>query len=291
MSVLISKRAWPALLAALILACAVGLTTRSGAKAESGQPPQARLTGYTAPTGPELEPLAAARAVAGKYARQAGQLGELEVSVARASFAEAVAVTDGKDPSEAETTSDNAEIAEWRASAAYLVVIKATAPNATFAPNVPTPRGRSGPTGAVMSLIIDSHTGFVEGQTIGPSTPKLSALGSVLNTRIAAIVGAAGDVQTAALGAAPRPGLLIGKVYVGQRVAKGWHVLVAHSRRELAHHAILAARTGGGGSFTIPLTAGEYLVAAVRPNGERCGVRTARIVHHNRTHVVLKCDG
>ncbi len=287
-STLTLKRLRPVFLAVLVVACIAGLVARSGANAASSE--VERAVDYTAPSGPELDPLAAARTVASRYARQAGQDGALDVAVARGSFAEATAVTEGKVPSEAETESSSPEIAAWRTSRAYLIVIKALAANARFTPNVPTPRGHNGPSGAVMSLIIDSHTGFVEGETIGPSAPKIDELGSVVSTTIAAVGAETSDLHLSAAASSPRPGLLIGRAYVGRRAAKGWPVLVARSRGGLARHAITATRTGSTGGFTIPLTAGLYVIAVRRPNGRECGVREVRIVHHARTHVALRCS-
>lgn len=286
---MISKRISLTLLASLVMICAAVLLTHNSAKAQSEEPANERFTGYQTPTGPELEPLAAASSAANTYARQAGQDGELEVKTAHGTFAQAQAVLEEKAPSQA-AVGGTPEIAEWRASPAYLVVIEATAPNATFTPNVPTPPGRTGPSGKVMGLILESHTGFVEGRYVGPNAPKLSELGPVASTTLPAVTSTAEAASLRAKGIPSKLGELAGKVYgAGHRLVKGWRVLIGHPHTALGQHAIAARRTDHGGGFSFQFPAGQYLVAAQRPNGKLCGVRTARIVQRAETHIVLTC--
>jgi hypothetical protein len=121
-----------------------------------------------------------------KYARAAGESGKLKLKVARASLAQAMAVTAGRAASAAETPISDSAPTGSRASAVYVVVIQTTKPHMAFTPNVSVPPGRKAPSGRVMSLILDANTAFVEGMTLSPSPPKLGELGVVTSTTFAA---------------------------------------------------------------------------------------------------------
>lgn len=154
----------------LIAALAAGLgvvlmidSGRAGAQSEA-----------TAPT-TEMTPAAAQALVVARFGREdGGVLGELKVTTVRSDLAEVNAVLEGQPASDAVYGGPPA-IAEWRASPVYLVVMQAPA-GSVFAPNVSTPPGHAGPTGSVMSVIVNAYTGQKEGLTLEPLPPSHSTI-------------------------------------------------------------------------------------------------------------------
>jgi hypothetical protein len=124
------------------------------------------------PTGPELS-LSEIRQIALKYARLANNADPSVISVAQGSFASARAVVEANVDTNAPSGSDKLP---WSANSTYLVVMHG---NFTL-DNVPIPPGHPSPTGTVMGLILDAHTGFPEGRYVGPTTPDLQMLGPVI---------------------------------------------------------------------------------------------------------------
>lgn len=108
-------------------------------------------------------------------------LNALEVSTAHAShFGEAQAVIARKPPTSTNFTPSSAAMREWQQSAAYLVVMKSTQP---LTLNVPHPPKEKIPSG-VVSIVVDSHTGFVEGRAISPVAPDIASLGDVMSSTV-----------------------------------------------------------------------------------------------------------
>ncbi len=121
-------------------------------------------------TGPELS-LTEVQHIALKYAGLAQEPSPSTIGVAQGSFADAQAVMEssigGQSPSGK---------VPWSDSSVYLVVMHG---NFTL-DDVPTPPERKSPTGTVMGLILDAHTGFREGRSLGVVAPNLEALGPVV---------------------------------------------------------------------------------------------------------------
>lgn len=154
-----------------IVGVGVGAVQITGAAAHSGRSvgaPESSLGTYVAPIGPELAPTQVQQ-MALKSAAAANEANPTEMSLAHGSFAAAQAAMEPgtKAPS-------NATMALWENSSAYIVVM-----HGQFTLDAPTPPGRSSPSGPVMALIVDAHTGFTEGEYVGVSTPDIHSLGPV----------------------------------------------------------------------------------------------------------------
>jgi hypothetical protein len=279
--------------AAIVLLGAVLLTGHGRATAQTVTPAPTDpgpLAGYHVPTGPELEPVALARSTASTYARAAGVNGELKVSVVHTTFALAQAITEGKATSEAATGPTSAGIAEWRATPVDVIVMEGTTPDTVFRPNVPHPPGQEPPSGAVLTMILDSHDGSVEGRTLAPSAPSLSALGAVASTSLMPLtVAQIASGKASHSHPAPTPGTLTGKLYFGTRLAKGWQILLSGRGAAPEGRTVVAAKTSAKGTFTIRLDEGRYVISARRPNGKRCAVRKTSISRMETHHIVLRC--
>jgi hypothetical protein len=261
-----------ALLAGGALAARVSASAQS---VEQNPAPAADVMNYKTQTGPEMTPLAAASGVV-RFARMAEQYGELTVSTAHATFAQAEAAVGGV-----------AEIAEWRQSPAYLVVFKTTNPGGRFIPNVPTPAGHTGPSGTVMALIVDAHTGFVEGRYVGSETPPLNDLGPVATMNVTA-------ESTTAFAASVRareraPGDIIGRLYVHGRATAGWRIVIARSTAKLTSRPVKTLRTMSGGEFFVRVHPGKYVIGAEGAKRKLCGVHSFTVPARPETRVTVRC--
>jgi hypothetical protein len=266
--------------AVLVSALAVVLTVSLGG-ANAGQQPEARMTSFHTPTGPEMTPAAATELVVGKAGRRAGVTGPLVVTTVHSDFAKASAVVSGQPASDA-VYGGPPDIAEWRTSPVYLVVMEAPV-GSKFAPNVSVPPGHEGPTGSVMSLIIDAHTGQTYSVNVASTPPpSLGELGPAFETRVAAESSAA--VASATSGNA---GLLAGKLYHGNHAVSGWRVFVGHE--PLGRKTVAKQMSGPHGLFSFRLAPGYYVVAAWRPSRGYCGQRTVHISRHKETHIAVSC--
>jgi hypothetical protein len=73
-------------------------------------------------------------------------------------------------------TSSSVDKLPGSANSAFFVVMH----GAFTLSNVPVPPGHKSPTGTVMGLILDAHTGFVEGRYLRATTPNIESLGPVV---------------------------------------------------------------------------------------------------------------
>ncbi|HMD57053.1 MAG TPA: hypothetical protein VKG82_06235 [Solirubrobacteraceae bacterium] len=306
-----SKRVCVFFVLAAVALAGVVLPTRGDAPARASQSTAAAASGvgegfssYRAPTGPELTPLAAATIALSRLRleeRQPGAAaasGEATMTVAHGTLAEAKAVLEGKPPSAAETGSTvscigaNGELsscpipretAERRQSGAYVVAMAGR----RFAPSVPVPPGRHGPTGTVRALVLNSVTGFIEEEYVGSAMPKVSALqdATAFSEGTVAAAAASGRASQSVM-LNPRLGYLFGSVYRGRAAAAGWrvHVTPAGSTR-----GGMVRTTEQDGRFELHILAGRYVVSAQRPGGSSCGTRITRVVPHGVAHVAIVC--
>lgn len=119
--------------------------------------------------GPELS-LSEVQQIALKDAQLAQEPNPSAISVAQGSFANAQAVMESSLGGQAPSGK-----VPWSDSSVYLVVM-----HGKFTlDDVPTPPERKSPTGTVMGLILDAHTGFREGRSVGVVAPNLQTLGPV----------------------------------------------------------------------------------------------------------------
>lgn len=244
------------------------------AASQSGEG-EINIMNYKAPTGPEMTPLAAVTSAI-RFARGAEQYGELAISVSHSTFAQAQAVVESRAPSTA-NMGGVAEIAEWRESPVYLVEFKTTTPGEKFTPNVSVPPGRKGPSGEVMALIVDAHTGALEGRHIGSKPLSLSELGPVATMSVPAESATAFAASARARERAP--GYVEGRLYVRGHPKSGWQMTIARSSTKLGNRFVKTLNTEKGGLFITRLHPGSYVIGA-RARGARgklCGVQRLTI--------------
>jgi hypothetical protein len=235
----------------------------------------------------EMTPAAAQALVVGKFARQAGFIGPMTVTTVRAVYAQALAVLNGESISAAVY---GGPLAKEETSPVYVVIMQA-ANSASFHPNVSVPQGQSGPTGSVMSVVINADTGWKLALNLEEAPPaRLDELGAQLVASVpsagTADIAAAGETAS---GPAHIEGLVIGKLTVRQRPQPGWEIVAARGSESLAHSPIARQRTSREGGFILRLTPGHYRVAALRPAGGFCGIHTVDVLLHKRVHVTVQC--
>jgi hypothetical protein len=238
-----------------------------------------RFTNYIAPTGPEMTP-EQAQSIAVLAARRAGETGAIHLTQARSDFARAHAVLMGGKPSEADE-SGPAERAEEMRSGVWVSVMTATDGTA-FSPNVPTPRGHVGPSGQVMVIVTDAHTGFIKERYLGPVAPDVSLLGPELNATIPAVTGMARAAT--AVRRDPKLGFIEGRLIparVGRLVTlRGTHGHVVDSMKSLA-----AGTETRAGAFGFRALEGHYVISA-----PHCGRLSLHIRGRHTSAITLHCS-
>ncbi|HXP98677.1 MAG TPA: hypothetical protein VN845_01280 [Solirubrobacteraceae bacterium] len=268
----------------VILAFIVSLAlTHSRAKGQASSTTEERMTGYRTPTGPEMTPEAATNLVVNRWAHEdGGMTGALAVTTVHTVFAQAMAVSHGEAANEA-TYGGPADIVEWRTSPVYMVTMTATS-GGTFRPNVSVPRRQSEPSGTVITVIVDAHTGVKEGLSLTSTRPaNLGELGPAVQTVVPAESPVAMASHSVPLG---NTGVVIGRAYSDGHAVAGWQVVVGH---KLPHHVMITEKTYDGGDFGFSLTAGSYEIALKRPNGRICGKQALHIERHVESKVKLSC--
>ena len=249
----------------------------AGAASTNGE----RFTSYIAPTGPEMK-LEQVQSLAVLAARRAGETGTIHLTQVQSNFAHAHVVLMGEKPSEAAADeSGPAERAEEMRSSVWVSMMTAT-DGSSFSPNVPTPRGHTGPSGQVMVIVTDAHTGFIKERYLGPQAPDLSLLGPELNTTIPAeeVVGTA----RAATMLNPKLGSIQGRLSparVGRLVTlRDAHGRVVHTTRSVA-----ASTETRAGSFGFRALEGHYVISA-----PHCGRLSLHIRGLHVSAVTLHCS-
>jgi hypothetical protein len=257
----------------------VSLTAIGGSDAATTQAGE-RMTSYRAHTGPELTPTEATNIAVSLYARDDGKVfGALDVVTVHANLAENLAVAEGHTVTDA-IYGGPADVAEWRLSPTYLVSMRAPA-GSSFSPNVPHPPSTSPPTGSVMTVILDAHTGWRVSMNLEQSMPpSIDELGPQLHTQIGAITSFA-RIAGPPLG---NVGEVSGYVAVKKHREAGWKVT---ARRKGT--TVQVRRASKGGVFVFRLTPGTYTLSAVSGRGRRCGSRKVKILRHRETTANLIC--
>ncbi len=265
---------------AVLLIAGVGHGGAARAASMNGE----RFTNYIAPTGPEMTQ-EQVQSVAVLAARRAGETGAIHLTQARSNFARAHAVLMGGKPSEVDE-SGPAERAEEMRSGVWVSVMTA-ADGTAFSPNVPTPRGHVGPSGQVMAIVTDAHTGFIKERYLGPAAPDVSLLGPELNTTIPAVAGtAATGTARAAKAVLPnrKLGFIEGRLIparVGRLVTlRDTHGHVVDNAKSRA-----ASTESRAGTFTLRASEGHYIISA-----PRCGRLSLHIRARHTSVVTLHCS-
>jgi hypothetical protein len=147
----------------------------------------------------------------------------------------------------------------------------------------------------VMSLILDSHTGRVEGESIGSVTPNPGQLDAARQ------LSASPTAEVAS-----NNGIIVGRVYENgspppkrgrqpppPRVAVGFPVLAFSAAPQGLQITNIVARTitRRDGSFRLSLKPGHYWIAAKKklPGGFLCGSQPVTVRARHRTRVNLVC--
>jgi hypothetical protein len=126
---------------------------------------------YVAPTGPELT-LSEIGAIAKAKVASVATQDPPAVSIVKGNLRDAIAIlipesTEGASPTAGQTA--------WLNSS-----VDAASMRGNFTLEVAkTPRGEGAPTGTNLTLIIDAHTGEVEGRFLASGAPELARLGTV----------------------------------------------------------------------------------------------------------------
>jgi hypothetical protein len=265
---------------AVLLIAGVGHGGSARAASTDGE----RFTNYIAPTGPEMTP-EQVQAAAVLAARRAGETGAIHLTQARSNFARAHAVLMGENPSEADE-SGPAERAEEMRSGVWVSVMTAT-DGMTFSPNVPTPRGHVGPSGQVMVIVTDAHTGFIKERYLGPAAPDVSLLGPELNATVPAVAGtvtATAQAATAAARRNPKLGFIEGRL-IPARVGRLVTLRDTHGRVVYTARSLAASTETRAGAFGFRALEGHYVISA-----PRCGSLSLQIRGRHTSAITLHCS-
>jgi hypothetical protein len=264
---------------AVLLIAGVGHGGAARAASTNGE----RFTNYIAPTGQEMTP-EQVQSVAVLAARRAGETGAIHLTQTRSNFARAHAVLMGGKPSEADE-SGPAERAEEMRSGVWVSVMTAIDGTA-FSPNVPTPRGHVGPSGQVMVIVTDAHTGFIKERYLGPAAPDVSLLGPELNATIPAVTGteAAGTARAAAVRSNPKLGFIEGRL-IPARVGRLVTLRDTHGHVVDTAKSRAANTESRAGTFTLRESEGHYVISA-----PRCGRLSLHIRARHTSVVTLHCS-
>jgi hypothetical protein len=244
-----------------------------------------RFTTYRAPIGAELT-VTQVQSGAVAFARRAGQLGTLMLTTAHSTFAHAHALMMGESLSEAQVAESDgpAERVEEMRSPVWITMITA-ASGQVFEPNNPVRRGHKAPSGKVVVVVADAHTGFIKEEYLGPTGPNISLLGPTATASVPAeTAGSESHTAMASVRLNPKLGIINGRL-APARV--GWPVSIANIRhRRLATEKSLpAGPETEAGSFSFRELEGNYVVSA-----PSCG--SLRVIVHGRreTRVTLRCN-
>jgi hypothetical protein len=154
-----------------------------------------------------------------------------------------------------------------------------------FAWNGPLPKKSKTPEGTTLSLIIDSHTGFIEGRSLGNPTPNLAAVGTVNQL----------TASTTAVAASARSAVITGKVTGATNVLAGPAGSIVRTNNGSKMTKVIAhAKARKDGSYTLVVRPGTYVIDAEGPPGHVFGFGAARTVTvnaHERVHVDIHYSG
>ncbi len=283
-----NRRVQVVLLASAVVALAGGLVLTIGASANPSQPlsqtTQNPVESYVAPTGPELS-LDQIQQIAVTWAVRSGEPSPSDISVAHGTFGAAQAVMDPQPlfPQNRSNTPSMPGLEAWLNSTVYLVSM-----HGNFTSNGPHPHGHSEPTGTVMALILDAHTGIRDARYIGEAAPNLAQLGPVTQLTPAPTAGE----QTAQTAGKRSESAIKGILYVSRgghsHVASGYPVYVTRKDGPPLH-LIARTHTKKNGTFVIPIHAGSYQIEGSRPTGYVCAKVGVRVQPHRHTYVKLDC--
>jgi hypothetical protein len=222
------------------------------------------FAGYVTPSGPELS-TETIEGIARENAKDAGEPNPSAMSVGKGSLEEAMRTVD---PSTVIPESPSAGYRAMLATPVDLVVMHGqfTLSDASV------PRGDRAPTGSVLDLTIDSHSGVVIGRALPASQPE----GGIPLATIASRKVATG-VITGHLYLSGGPHFLQRR-YPGRHAAGNAGVVVTND----SHKVLARTTTTEGGAFSIRIRPGSYLVAGTASascTAEKVVIRAKKKIH------------
>ncbi len=232
---------------------------------------------YVPPSGPELPPatiLSAARS----NSAQAGVTSPSAVSIAQGSLRE---VMTSVNPEVTLPAAPGGGQEAWLNSTVDLVSM-----HGSFTLyDAHVPHGQPAPTGSVLDLMIDAHTGQIVGRTLTTTAPSLQRLTLM-------------QAESTGATAATATGVISGRLYaVGgpapghPRPAQAFTVLVTPVGVSSAGAGVLAAtRTAASGWFAIRIRPGRYQVAGRLPSGLLCPAQKVLVRAAETTRTRLTCS-
>jgi hypothetical protein len=241
------------------------------------------FAGYVAPTGPELE-LSKVQGIALTRASWAQDTEPTDTQAAQGTFEQVRHVMDPQLVTSAPTSAGEEA---YLHSQALLVVM-----HGQFTlDDAPVPKGQPSPTGSVMELIVNAHTGFVEGVYLGEHEPSaLSSLGSVIDLQ-----NPMAQSATVHRSATVRPTTISVHVYVAggpERVARrGPHPargLMVNVGR--ANGTMISTRTNRHGVVSFRVRSGHYLVTASFQLGQKCASARTVVQTGQTRNIQLYCS-
>jgi hypothetical protein len=264
---------------AIAIAALLVFAGGSGVSTASTVGEQERFTNYQAPTGPEISVRAAQeRAVA--YARSAaGITGALTVVSVHSNFAQAHTLLMGEpaDQAKAQETGP-AERLEEMQSAVWVTKVTIDDGDA-ISPNVSTPPKAKGPSGRVLILVADAHTGFTKEIYLGPTSPDLASLGQTTTVLVPA--DSVQGVTSVRLN--PRQGVIAGKLSPA-RVHVPVTLRNSRGKKVAVQPTLPKGTETAAGSFLFSELAGRYTLSA-----PGCATQHVTLKRRHEVTVTLHC--
>ncbi len=265
--------------AAVLLGLTVGatlliVTTYSGVSAATQSE---RFTDYQTPTGPEMS-VASAQADAVAFARREHQSDALTLTSVHATFAQAHALLMGEDGAAAVVAeSGTGERSEEMRASVWVTMLQA-ASGSTFEPNNPHPRNHKAPSGKVMIVVADAHTGFIKEEYLGPSAPQIATLWPTIVTSVPRESSGATSARLN-----PHVGAIVGRLSPA-RAHQLVSVIDSHHRRVMSTRSLARSRETVAGAFSFRIAEGRYLVTSAG-----CKSQIVPVAGRSTSHVLLRC--
>ncbi|MFI4977205.1 MAG: hypothetical protein ACHQC8_00785 [Solirubrobacterales bacterium] len=271
------------LLAVTVVAGAIAGATQLSAA--SSPAPAKAFASVLIPSGPELS-VTRVEEIAQTQAGQAGDVGP-SMSLGKGTLEQAMRSIDPSTtfPEAGTSTETGAQIRKMLSEPVALVVMQGqfTLTNARVRKGAPPP------TGSVLDLVVDSHTGAVVGRALPIRQEVPIQEGGALVSAVSRGRIAVHSVM----------GVISGRLLVGggplrrggPAVTGGshWRVTVSHGSRVVAKLV-----TNRKGAFAVHVPAGSYTVAGLLPAGTPCGIpqATKHVVVRagKKTEVQLTCS-